>query len=166
MQRRQSTRLCNRVTTARAQRIANYLQALDKQNAGQPRRSLCLEAQTDSMNNIIYDLILFGEVGFWRDKENEIGPPPDGYRIIVKNQHPESSANSTGLVVEANNSIDDGSTRGADNLSTSSNANNTQISVTSSNNLTYDNDSSNINESRETGSWRTGTDPVDSLASS
>jgi hypothetical protein len=37
------------------------------------------------MNNIIYDLILFGEAGFWLDEENKIGPPPDGYRIIVKN---------------------------------------------------------------------------------
>jgi hypothetical protein len=166
MQRRQSTRLRNRVTTARAQRIANYLRALDKQNAGQPRCSLCLVAQTDSTNNIIYDLILLRESGFWRDEENEIGPPPDGYRIIVKNQHPESSADSTGLVVEANSSSDDRSTRGADNLSTSRDANDTRISVTSSNNLTYDNDSSNINESRETGSWRTGTDSVDSLASS
>ncbi len=85
MQRRQSTRLRNRVTEARAQRIANYLRALDEQNAGQPHRSLRLEAQTNRTNNIIYDLILFGEAGFWRDEENETGPPPDGYRIMVKN---------------------------------------------------------------------------------
>ncbi len=85
MQRRQSTRLCNRVPKARAQRIANYLRALDEQNAGQPHRSLRLEAQTARTNNIIYNLILFSKAGFWRDKENEIGPTPDGYRIIVKN---------------------------------------------------------------------------------
>jgi hypothetical protein len=85
MQRRQSTRLRNRVAKARAQRIANFLRALDERNAGQARRSLRLEAQTARTNNIIYDLILFGETGFWRDEENEIGPPPDGYRIIVKN---------------------------------------------------------------------------------
>ena len=85
MQWRQSTRLCNRVAKAWAQRIANYLRVLDEQNAGYPRCSLRLEAQTARTNNIIYNLILFGEAGFWCDKENEIGPPPDGYRIIVKN---------------------------------------------------------------------------------
>jgi hypothetical protein len=85
MQRRQSTRLPNRVAKARAQRIANYLQAHDERNAGQPHRSLHLEAQTARTYNIIYDLILFGKAGFWRDEKNEIGPPPDGYRIIVKN---------------------------------------------------------------------------------
>ncbi len=85
MQRRQSTRLRKRVAKARAQRIANYLRALDEWNAGYPRCSLRLEAQTARTNNIIYDLILFGKAGFWRDKEIEIGPPPDGYRIIVQN---------------------------------------------------------------------------------
>ncbi len=85
MQWRQSTRLRKRVAKAWAQRIANYLRALDELNAGYPRRSLRLEAQTARTNNIIYDLILFGEAGFWRDEENEIGPPPDGYRIIVQN---------------------------------------------------------------------------------
>ncbi len=85
MQRRQSTRLRKRVAKARAQRIANYLQALDERNAGYPRRSLRLEAQTACTNNIIHDLILFGEAGFWHDKENKIGPPPDSYRIIVQN---------------------------------------------------------------------------------
>ncbi len=85
MQRRQSTRLPKRVAKARAQRIANYLRALDEQNAGYPHRSLRLEAQTARTNNIIYDLILFGKAGFWHDEENKIGPPPDGYRIIVQN---------------------------------------------------------------------------------
>jgi hypothetical protein len=85
MQRRQSTRLRSRVAKGRAQRIANFLRALDERNAGQPCCSLCLEAQTARTNNIIYDLILFGKSGVWRDKENEIGPPPDGYGIIVKN---------------------------------------------------------------------------------
>ncbi len=88
MQRHQSTRLCKRVAKARAQHIANYLLALDKRNAGYPRHSLRLEAQTACTNNIIYDLILFGKAGFWRDEENEIGPPPNGYRIIVQKLAP------------------------------------------------------------------------------
>ncbi len=85
MQRRQSTRLRNKVKKARTQRIDNYLRALDEQNAGQPCRSLCLEVQNDNANGPIYEVILFGEEGFWRDEENETGPPPDGYRILVDN---------------------------------------------------------------------------------
>ena len=52
MQRRQSTRLRNRVAKARAQRIANYLRALDEQNAGKPRRSLSLEVQHNNANGV------------------------------------------------------------------------------------------------------------------
>jgi hypothetical protein len=85
MRRRQSTRLRNKGKQARTQRIANYLRALNEQNAGQPRRSLCLEVQNDNAYSYIYEVILFGEAGFWRDKENETGPPPDGYRILVDN---------------------------------------------------------------------------------
>ncbi len=85
MQRCQSMRLRNRVKKARAQRIANYLRALDKQNAGLPHCSLRLEVQNDNANGPIYEEILFGEAGFWRDEENKIGSPPDGYRILVNN---------------------------------------------------------------------------------
>ena len=85
MQRRQITRLCNKVKKARTQRIANYLWALDEQNTGQPRCSLRLEVQNDNAYGYIYEVILFGEAGFWHDEENETGPPPDGYRILVDN---------------------------------------------------------------------------------
>ena len=71
MQRRQSTRLRNRVTTARAQRIANYLRALDERNAGKPRRSLRLEVQHDNANGPIYEVILVGEAGFLQDEKNK-----------------------------------------------------------------------------------------------
>ncbi len=85
MRWRQSTRLRNKVKKARTQRIANYLRALDEQNAGQPRRSLRLKVQNDNAYGYIYEVILFGEAGFWHDEENETGPPPDGYRILVDN---------------------------------------------------------------------------------
>jgi hypothetical protein len=85
MQWRQSTRLRNKVKKARMQRIANYLRALDEQNTGQPHRSLCLEVQNNNANGPIYKVILFGEAGFWHDEENETGPPPDGYKILVDN---------------------------------------------------------------------------------
>jgi hypothetical protein len=85
MQRRQSTRLRNKVKKARTQRIANYLWALDERNAGQPRRSVRLEVQNDNAYGYIYEVILFSEAGFWRDEENETGPPPDGYRTLDDN---------------------------------------------------------------------------------
>ncbi len=85
MRRLQSTRLCNKGKKARTQRIANYLRGLDERNAGQPRRSLRLEVQNDNAYGYIYEVILFGKAGFWRDEENKTGPPPDGYRILVDN---------------------------------------------------------------------------------
>jgi hypothetical protein len=85
MQWRQSTRLRNKVKKAQTQRIANYLRALDERNAGQLRCSLRLMVQNDNANGSIYEVILFGKAGFWRDEENETGPPPDGYKILVDN---------------------------------------------------------------------------------
>jgi hypothetical protein len=61
------------------------LRVLDKQNAGQPCHSLRLEVQNNNANGPIYEVILFGKAGFWRDEENKTGPPPDGYRILVDN---------------------------------------------------------------------------------
>ncbi len=71
MQRRQSRRLRNTAKKARARRIANYLRALDEQNAGKPRCSLRLEVQHNNANGPIYEVILVGEAGFWQDEKNK-----------------------------------------------------------------------------------------------
>ncbi len=64
------------------------MRVLDEINAVQPRRSLRLEVQNNNANGSIYEVILFSKAGFWRDKENKTGPPPNGYRIYNDSHYP------------------------------------------------------------------------------
>ena len=70
-----------------------YLHKLDARNATKPRRSLRLLIQREVAP---YQVILFGEEGFWLDDQDDTGlPPPDGYRIVCDDSiHSKGSANA------------------------------------------------------------------------
>jgi hypothetical protein len=88
-------RVKNRAKKARLQRIAKYLREINEQNDRQTRRSLRLQVKNDNAEGYIYNVCLFGEAGFWGDKQTKTSPPPDGYRIYVDNPHPGIEDNAS-----------------------------------------------------------------------